>query len=106
MQWHQRLTRPWLLPAITLLALGTMTSLHLIPDFSREDPVLRIRVTQRGSSLPDGFYLYQQLNAHGISIRSITPEPDGLMIRLNDETQRPEAEDTLRVILSDAYSTL
>ncbi|WP_084689013.1 EnvZ/OmpR regulon moderator MzrA [Tatumella saanichensis] len=105
MQWHHRIARPWLLPAITLILLAAMTSRHLVPDFSRENPVLRIRITQKGASLPDGFYLYQQLTSQGILIKSIIPAADGLVICLEDESQRSQAESILKDILTTDYST-
>ena len=105
MQWHHRFARPWLLPAITLILLAAMTSRHLIPDFSRENPVLRVRITQKGASLPDGFYLYQQLTAQGVLIKSIIPAAEGVVIHLEDETQRSQAESILKDILTTDYST-
>lgn len=64
--------------ALALLALATL----LVPCMVRTESELRIRASQQGLSLPDGFYVYQRLDERGIRIKSITPEGDGLVIRL------------------------
>ncbi|GAA0479938.1 MULTISPECIES: EnvZ/OmpR regulon moderator MzrA [Tatumella] len=83
-----------------------ITGVILTSDFLQETPQVRIGVTYKGTNLPDGFFIYQQLSARGIIIKSITPEQDMLVIRLESEDQRLEAQKLLRQILSDAYTSV
>ncbi len=84
-----------------LLVTGIFTAMRLLP----EEPQVRIGAAHKGTNLPDGFFVYQQLTAHGISIKSITPEQGMLVIRLNNEEQRIAAEKVLKQVLSDDYTT-
>lgn len=67
--------------------------------------VVRIGVAHKGASLPDGFFLYQNLTARGIAIKSIIPGQDGLVIRLETEEQRLATQKILKELLSDDYTT-
>ncbi|VTP67502.1 Modulator protein MzrA [Serratia rubidaea] len=89
-----------LIVALALLAL----CVFFLPAMVRTETELRIRSTQQGLSLPDGFYVYQRLDARGIRIKSITPEGDGLVIRLDSPQQQLLARETLQAILPPGYS--
>ncbi|AVJ19409.1 EnvZ/OmpR regulon moderator MzrA [Serratia rhizosphaerae] len=89
-----------LIIALALLAL----SVFFLPAMVRTETELRIRSTQQGLSLPDGFYVYQRLDARGIRIKSITPEGDGLVIRLDSPQQQLLARETLQAILPPGYT--
>lgn len=75
----------------------------LVPYILRTENELRIRVAQKGLSLPDGFYVYQRLDERGIRIKSITPEADGLVIRLDSPEQQLLAWEALQTILPPGY---
>lgn len=85
--------------ALALLALATL----LVPCMVRTESELRIRASQQGLSLPDGFYVYQRLDERGIRIKSITPEGDGLVIRLDSPEQQLLAREALQTILPPGY---
>ncbi|QPT13269.1 EnvZ/OmpR regulon moderator MzrA [Serratia rubidaea] len=89
-----------LIIALALLAL----SVFFLPAMVRTETELRISSTQQGLSLPDGFYVYQRLDARGIRIKSITPEGDGLVIRLDSPQQQLLARETLQAILPPGYT--
>lgn len=96
MPFHGSMPRrmlPWFLLVIALLAVAALTPLLL----HRETPV-NIRVTHT-DTLPDGFYLYQQLTAQGIRIKSITPADNALIINLEDEEQSAAAQKLLQQLL-------
>lgn len=61
--------------------------------------MLHIKPRYQGAGLPDGFYIYQRLNEHGIAIKSITPAQNSLIVRLASSEQSVEARDILRVSL-------
>lgn len=89
---------PWLaVAALLLLAIG------LAPTLLRHDTVVQIRVSHAGGPLPDGFYLYQQLTAKGIRIKSITPAGDALIIHFENEEQSLAAQKVLRHLLPDGF---
>lgn len=88
-----------LMIALALLALATL----LVPCMVRTESELRIRASQPGLSLPDGFYVYQRLDERGIRIKSITPEGDGLVIRLDSPEQQLLAREALQTILPPGY---
>ncbi|GAA0496480.1 hypothetical protein GCM10009414_02130 [Tatumella terrea] len=94
-----------LLPFIVIVALIILATIRLMPGMVVSDPVVRIMVTHKGMSLPDGFFLYQQLTARGITIKSITPGPDSLVIHLENEEQQLAARRILSHILSAGYIT-
>lgn len=86
--------------ALALLALATM----LVPYMVRTESELRIHASHQGLSLPDGFYVYQRLDEYGIRIKSITPEGDGLVIRLDSPEQQLLAREALQTILPPGYT--
>ncbi len=88
--------------------LGTIlviTGIVLASGWLAKEPEIQIGVARQGASLPDGFFVYQQLTAHGVSIKSITPEQGKLVIRLENEEQRLAAQKVLKQVLSDAYTS-
>lgn len=85
---------------LPLLALAAV----LAPYILRTENELRIHVVQQGLSLPDGFYVYQRLDERGIRIKSITPEGDGLVIRLDSPEQQLLAREALENILPPGYT--
>lgn len=89
---------PWLgLLAATLLTLTLVVT--LLPALFRSEVALQIRTLRQGNTLPDGFYVYQNLNAQGIRIKSITPDRDSLVIRFESQEQSDAAEKVLRELL-------
>ncbi|MFI8417225.1 EnvZ/OmpR regulon moderator MzrA [Serratia sp. NPDC078593] len=93
----------WQYILMIALALLTLSSM-LIPAMVRTENELRIRTNQHGLSLPDGFYVYQRLDERGIRIKSITPEGNGLVIRLDSPEQQRLAREALQTILPPGYT--
>jgi len=67
------------------------------------EPIVTINVTNHGISLPDGFFLYQNLSAKGITIKSITSNRDSLIISFNSVEDSHAAQQALRTILDSSY---
>lgn len=89
---------PWLIGgAFALVAISIM------PSLMRHENVVQIRVSHAGAPMPDGFYLYQQLSAQGIRIKSITPSGDALIIHFDNEEQSLAAQKVLRRLLPDGF---
>ncbi|MGL5388654.1 MAG: EnvZ/OmpR regulon moderator MzrA [Enterobacterales bacterium] len=88
-----------LMLSVLLLALATV----LLPYILRTESELRIHAVHQGLSLPDGFFVYQRLDERGIRIKSITPEGDGLVIRLDTPEQQLQAREALKNILPPGY---
>lgn len=89
---------PWLIAGA--LALGAIS---MIPPLMKHETVVQIRVSHAGATLPDGFYLYQQLSAQGIRIKSITPSGDALVIHFDSEEQSLAAQKVLRCLLPQGF---
>ncbi len=89
---------PWLM--FSIMALLTIV---FIPSRFRHEAALQIHASHQGGSLPDGFYVYQHLNAQGIQIKSITPAHDSLVIRFESQEQSLAAQKVLRDILPDGF---
>lgn len=66
------------------------------------DATLHISPQFQGAPLPDGFYIYQQLNEHGIGIKSITPSHGNIVVRLSSAEQSAQARDVLSHALPQA----
>jgi hypothetical protein len=96
----QRLPWQWALCLMVLLAIVGMITL---PRTNNHDNALQIRPTRPGQTLPDGFFVYQRLDQQGIRIKSITPEEDTLVVRLESPDQRIQAQEALRTILPMGY---
>ena len=84
---------------ILLVCLSTLMMVAFLPGIFRNETALQIRVSRQGTSLPDGFYVYQRLNAEGIRIKSITPDNDSLVIRFDTQEQSTAAEKVLHQLL-------
>ncbi|ATA22469.1 MULTISPECIES: EnvZ/OmpR regulon moderator MzrA [Gibbsiella] len=76
----------------------------LLPRMMRTESELHIRANHQGLSLPDGFFVYQRLDERGIRIKSITPEGDGLVVRLDSPEQQGLARETLQAVLPPGYT--
>ncbi|MBS0881031.1 EnvZ/OmpR regulon moderator MzrA [Pantoea sp. JGM49] len=89
---------PWALgAALALLAV------IFVPSMLQHDTVVQIRVAHNGTNLPDGFYLYQQLSAQGVRIKSITPAGDALLIHFENEEQSLAAQKVLKRLLPQGF---
>ena len=89
---------PWAVAgALALLAV------IIVPSLMQHDTVVKIRVAHSGTNLPDGFYLYQQLSAQGVRIKSITPSGDALVIHFENEEQSLAAQKVLRRLLPQGF---
>lgn len=100
---RSKLVNSKLLAWLIFLSITAATLCHLSP-WSEHDAKVQIRVTQRGTALPDGFFLYQKLAAKGIAIESITPDNETLIIRFNTLQESQAAQKILKQLLSDSYS--
>ena len=74
-----------------------------LPAWLQNESTLQIRTHHQGSSLPDGFYVYQSLTAQGIHIKSITPAQDSLVIKFDSPEQGEAAEKVLRKLLPSGF---
>lgn len=84
---------------ILVLCLSALMMVAFLPSLFRNETALQIRVSRQGTTLPDGFYVWQRLNAEGIRIKSITPDNDSLVIRFDTEEQSIAAEKVLHQML-------
>lgn len=73
-----------------------------VPHRQQDETLLHIFPQHQGATLPDGFYVYQRLNERGIAIKSITPAPDSLIVRLASPEQTIAAREALRSSLPQA----
>lgn len=96
-------TRRRLFGLLALICL-TLTVASFLPALFRNETAIQIRAFQQGSTLPDGFYVYQRLNAEGIHIKSITPDRDTLVIKFDSQEQSIAAEKMLRRLLPEGFS--
>ncbi|WP_428945067.1 EnvZ/OmpR regulon moderator MzrA [Pantoea sp. FN060301] len=92
--------RPSLRLLVALLAgAAALLLVAFLPALFRNETALQIRPSQQGISVPDGFYVYQRLNAKGIHIKSITPDDNSLVIKFDSAEQSKAAEKVLRDML-------
>ncbi|WP_312239460.1 EnvZ/OmpR regulon moderator MzrA [Pantoea sp.] len=96
--WLPKRFAPWLIGGMLVLLTVILT-----PTMLRHETAVKIRVAHAGTPLPDGFYLYQQLTAQGIRIKSITPAGNALVIHFDSEEQSLAAQKVLRRLLPDGY---
>jgi len=89
---------PWM-GMITAAVLVVTLVLTLLPSLFRSEATVQIRTLRQGNNLPDGFYVYQALSSQGIRIKSITPDHDSLVIKLESQDQSAAAEKVLRELL-------
>ncbi|WP_370550175.1 EnvZ/OmpR regulon moderator MzrA [Edwardsiella tarda] len=76
----------------------------ILPQLSHKEVSLQIRATHSGLATPDGFFVYQKLDENGIDIASITPDRDGLVVRLARPEQHTLALQVLLRELPPGYS--
>ncbi|WP_420841455.1 EnvZ/OmpR regulon moderator MzrA [Erwinia endophytica] len=96
------LIRSWITPrylSILTLAAVALLSVIFLPALFGSETALQIRATRQGIALPDGFYVYQRLNAEGVHIKSITPDKNALVIKFDSQEQSEAAEKILRALL-------
>ncbi|ALV90929.1 MULTISPECIES: EnvZ/OmpR regulon moderator MzrA [Pantoea] len=91
-----------ILPWVFAGALAVLTVIFA-PSLLQHEAVVQIRVAHSGTNLPDGFYLYQQLTAQGVRIKSITPSGDALVIHFENEEQSLAAQKVLRRLLPQGF---
>lgn len=84
---------------ILTVSVAALMMVAFLPSVFRNETALQIRVSRQGTTLPDGFYVYQRLNAEGIRIKSITPDNNSLVIRFDTEEQSVAAEKVLHQML-------
>lgn len=85
--------------SILAISIAALMMVVFLPSVFRDETALQIRVSRQGTTLPDGFYVYQRLNAEGIHIKSITPDNNALVIRFDTEEQSLAAEKFLHQML-------
>ncbi|MDZ7277192.1 EnvZ/OmpR regulon moderator MzrA [Pantoea eucrina] len=101
MNMIRRMPKRWLAWAVAgALALLAVV---IVPNLLQHETVIKIRVAHSGSNLPDGFYLYQQLSAQGVRIKSITPSGDALVIHFENEEQSLAAQKVLQRLLPQGF---
>lgn len=84
---------------VLMVCCAALMTVAFVPTLFRDDTALQIRAARQGIALPDGFYVYQRLNAQGIHIKSITPDNDSLVIRFDTQEQSAAAEKVLHQLL-------
>lgn len=95
-------TSPRLL-AMVALGLFALALVMVLPALFRSETALQIRASHHGTVLPDGFYVYQRLNAEGIHIKSITPDNNSLVIKFDSLEESTAAEKVLRQLLPEGF---
>ena len=101
MRWlHPLLRQPlrWLLAGLLAIL-----AFAIVPALFRHENALLIRAAHQGVTLPDGFYVWQQLNALGIQVKSITPAQDSLVLRFESQEQSQAAQRALHKILPHGF---
>lgn len=91
---------------LSMVVLGLFALVVLVvvlPALFRSETALQIRASRQGTALPDGFYVYQRLNAEGIHIKSITPDNDSLVIKFDSLEESTAAEKVLRDLLPEGF---
>lgn len=88
---------------LVALASVALTMIALLPALFGGETALQIRASRQGITVPDGFYVYQRLNAEGIHIKSITPDKNTLVIKFDSQEQSTAAEKVLRRLLPEGF---
>jgi len=89
--------------SMATLAVVALAAVAFLPALFRSETALQVRASRQGTTVPDGFYVYQQLNAAGIHIKSITPDHDSLVIKFDSQEQSVAAEKVLRRLLPEGF---
>ena len=98
--------KPYASPRLlTMVVLGLLALMlvMVLPALFRSETALQIRASRQGTVLPDGFYVYQRLNAEGIHIKSITPDHNSLVIKFDSLEESTAAEKVLRQLLPEGF---
>lgn len=101
MRWLQPVLRQplrWLLAGLLAII-----AFALLPALFSHENALQIRAAHQGVTLPDGFYVWQRLNAQGIQVKSITPAQDSLVLRFESQEQSLAAQRALLKILPHGF---
>lgn len=88
---------------IGVLGIFALIVVTVLPALFRSETALQIRASRQGTVLPDGFYVYQRLNAEGIHIKSITPDNNSLIIKFDSLEESTAAEKVLRELLPEGF---
>ncbi len=89
--------------SVIILGIFALITVTVLPALFRSETALQIRASRQGTALPDGFYVYQRLNAEGIHIKSITPDHDSLVIKFDSLEESTAAEKVLRRLLPEGF---
>ncbi|AKM48847.1 EnvZ/OmpR regulon moderator MzrA [Edwardsiella piscicida] len=88
---------------LLLFIVAALTAV-ILPQLGHKEVSLQIRATHSGLATPDGFFVYQKLDENGVSITSITPDREGLVVRLARPEQQALALQVLQRELPPGYS--
>ncbi|ACY83276.1 EnvZ/OmpR regulon moderator MzrA [Edwardsiella piscicida] len=88
---------------LLLFIVAALTAV-ILPQLGHKEVSLQIRATHSGLATPDGFFVYQKLDENGVSITSITPDREGLVVRLAHPEQQALALQVLQRELPPGYS--
>lgn len=89
---------------ILVVCCSVLMIMTFSPSLFHDDNALQIRAVHQGIALPDGFYVWQQLNEKGIHIKSIIAENNSLVIRFETQEQSVAAEKVLRKLLPSGFN--
>lgn len=91
-------------PGIGIGALILVVLLSMLIGLQwRGESRLEIRTIDRGTTVPDGFFVWRYLNDQGIPLKSITPRRNGLILSCSTVTQCQAAHDALQRSLPPGY---
>ncbi len=80
-----------------------IASLAIWSGIPSKETTIEISVARQGNSLPDGFYVWHHLDAHGIRFKSITPQNNNLLITFASSAQSNAAKEVLHRALPGGY---
>lgn len=86
-----------------LFGVIAIASLTIWSGMPSKDTTIEISVARQGNSLPDGFYVWHHLDAHGIRFKSITPQNNNLLITFASSAQSEAAKEVLYRALPGGY---
>ena len=86
-----------------LFGVIAIASLTIWSGMPSKDTTIEISVARQGNSLPDGFYVWHHLDAHGIRFKSITPQNNNLLITFSSIAQSEAAKEVLYRALPGGY---
>jgi len=86
-----------------LLGLLAVASVMAWSNMQQQETTIEIRASRQGYSIPDGFYVWHHLDAHGIGFKSITPQNNNLLITFSSSAQSEAAKEVLHRALPRGY---